>query len=158
GRGAARADAGGAASAGGLVSRSERGFQERLGRIEALLRQVEGCADASAREAAREVVQTVLELHGAALAAMLELAGPSLVDAFCRDDLVASLLLLHGLHPLDLAARARAALDQVRTAGVVADLLGVPDGVVRVRLTAGPRAAVEEALAAAAPDAAGVQI
>ena len=48
------------------------------------------------------------------------------------------LLLLHGLHPLDLEARVRQALDKVRpylrSHGGNVELLGVDEGVVRLRL------------------------
>ena len=55
-----------------------------------------------------------------------------------QDPLVESLLLLHGLHPLDVDARIQRALDQVRPylgshAGGV-QYLGVSDGVARLRL------------------------
>ena len=142
----------------------DRDFQRRLQRVEALLQDVEQGTDERGREAAREVVQTLMELHGAALSAMLAAVDRPTLDAFTRDGLIGSVLLLHGLHPVDLATRVREAVDRagpvLRAEGADVELLGVADGLVRVRLVgdARARAALEEALAAAAPDAAGVEI
>ena len=60
------------------------------------------------------------------------------MDRLAADPLVEGLLLLHGLHPLDVDARIQRALDQVRPylgshAGGV-QYLGVTDGVARLRL------------------------
>jgi len=86
---------------------------------------------------------------------------------------VESLLLVHDLHPLDADARIDRALEQVRAqlgshAGVI-EYLGIDDqGVAGVRLTASghgcgsspstARQAVEEAIAEAAPEVAGVHV
>src|SRR6266496_1815396 len=113
-------------------------------RIETLVQQVEQFSDPGARDTTREIVQSLLELHGAGLATMLTLAaeakeaGPPLVDAFVADGLVASLFLLHGLHPLDIETRIRAALVRIRPHlhahnGEV-ELLGLSEGIVRLRL------------------------
>ena len=62
----------------------------------------------------------MIELHGAGLERILDKladagdAGLALIDALAEDDLVGSILLLHGLHPLDLETRVRQALDKVR--------------------------------------------
>jgi Fe-S cluster biogenesis protein NfuA len=153
-------------------------FRQRIERIEVLIRAIEQSADPTARAGAQELVQAVLELHGAGFARVLERlgeAGPpgrSLLDAMARDDLVGSLLLLHGLHPLDLETRVQQALDSVRPflrshGGEVA-LLGVADGVVRLRLQGScqgcPSSAetlknrIEEAIVSAAPDAAAIEV
>ena len=64
--------------------------------------------------------------------------GRAIIDRLTADPLVEGLLLLHGLHPLDVDARIQRALDQVRPylgshAGGV-QYLGVTDGVARLRL------------------------
>ena len=69
-------------------------------------------------------------------------AGDELVGELARDELVGSLLLLYGLHPLDLETRVRQALEKVqptlRSRGGSAELLELTEGAVRVRLeTAG---------------------
>ena len=65
-------------------------------------------------------------------------ADPALVDAFVADDLVASLLLVHGLHPHDVDRRIEDALDSVRpylgSHGGDVNLLGVDGDVVRLRV------------------------
>jgi Fe-S cluster biogenesis protein NfuA len=160
------------------VDATDQQFRERMGRIEGLLREIEGFADPRARETAREVVQALMDLHGAGLGAMLELAhgageaGRSLIDAFARDELISSLLLLYGLHPVGLEARVRAALEKVgpvlRAHNGGVELLDTREGVVRLRLT-GPcdgsptslatlKQAVEEAVFEVAPDAAAVEV
>ncbi len=144
-------------------------------RVEALLQRIEQVPDESARETARQLVQCLLELHGAGLATMLHLtsqateAGRPLIDAFAADGLVASLLLLHGLHPVDIETRVRTALEKarpyLRSHGTEVELLGVTEGVVRLRLH-GDRAAsaetlrraVQEAVYDSAPDAAAVEV
>ena len=71
-----------------------------------------------ARERAEQLVREVVELYGAGLerivAAVGDQAGPRLVDRRFTDDLVASLLLVHGLHPHDVHRRVSDALDRVR--------------------------------------------
>jgi Fe-S cluster biogenesis protein NfuA len=155
-----------------------RQFQARLQRLDALLQEVERSADPAARSQAREIVQAVLDLHGAGLGRVLDhlaaagASGAAILDACAGDDVVAGLLLLHGLHPLDLETRVLQALDQVRpylrTHGGNVELLAIRDGVVRLRLVGSchgcPSSAVtmkqtiEEAIVAKAPDAAAVEV
>jgi Fe-S cluster biogenesis protein NfuA len=60
------------------------------------------------------------------------------LDALARDDLVSGLLLLYGLHPQDLPARVRLALDRVRPSlrkhGAKVELVDVTGTVVRLRV------------------------
>ena len=73
-----------------------------------------------ARERAEELVRQVTDLYGAGLERILEILDePGKLDdatlaALAADDLVASLLLVHGLHPHDVETRVAAALDGVR--------------------------------------------
>jgi Fe-S cluster biogenesis protein NfuA len=90
----------------------------------------------------------------------------TLAAALAGDDVVAHLLLLHGLHPVPLEARVRGALAEVRpyleSHGGNVELLGVDDGVVRLRMqgscsgcpssTMTLKLAIEEAIHKAAPD------
>jgi Fe-S cluster biogenesis protein NfuA len=86
---------------------------------------------------------------------------------------VSGLLLLHGLHPLDLETRVRDAIEEVKPRlslhGGSVDLLGVtPEGRVQLKLQGNChecpssrltlRFSIEEALFAAAPDLTGLDV
>jgi hypothetical protein len=139
-------------------------LQQQLRRVEVLLRSLEACADAAAREAARELVRVLLNLHTAALAKLLELAGPGAAERWAADPLVGGLLLLHGLHPVPAEERVRSVLERerarFRALGGDVELLGATEEVVRLRLRGDPasgpalRSLAEGLLVEAAPDAA----
>ena len=116
-----------------------------------------------ARSAARELVRAILQVHRAALARLLGAMdrNSSGYAACLADDLVASLLALHDLHPDPFAVRVERALAQVRTdlqGGASIELVSADERRVRVRVVApganlaGARRAVHEALCRAAPD------
>src|SRR6185436_4355638 len=129
-------------------------FRERLNRVEALVGALESCPDPAAREAARQLVRTLLDLHAAGLGRMLDIAGreSALVGRLADDPLVSSLLLLHGLHPRPAAERVERALDRARprlgSLGGEVELVAASEAAVRLRLRgeASPalRKAVEE--------------
>jgi len=106
-------------------------------RIETLL-QANAGAGPVARDRAEQLVREVVQLYGAALERTVALADPATMDAMVRDDLVSSMLLVHGLHPHDVETRVRTALDSVRpylgSHGGDVELIEVADGVVRLRL------------------------
>jgi Fe-S cluster biogenesis protein NfuA len=114
----------------------------RVAQVERLLEQLEALPDPAARETATEVVQALLDLYGEGLERIVEvLAGHddgTLADALGGDELIAHLLLLHGLHPEPVEERVLGALEGVRpymeSHGGSAELLGVEEGVVRLRL------------------------
>jgi Fe-S cluster biogenesis protein NfuA/nitrite reductase/ring-hydroxylating ferredoxin subunit len=140
--------------------------RELIGRVEARLAEVEGLRDRAAADAALETVQAVLELYGSGLERILERLGPLQVTALATDELVAHLLLLHGLHPVPVEERVREALDGVRpylgSHGGGVELVGVAGGVATVRLQGTCegcpasamtlKLAIEEAVLKAAPD------
>jgi Fe-S cluster biogenesis protein NfuA len=113
--------------------------------------------------AATDAVATLLDLYGEALTRIVARV-PG--DALAGDELVGHLLMVHGLHPVSLEARVEEALDGVRpylrSHGGEVDLLGVQEGVVRLRLQGScsgcPSSrttlelAVEDAIRAAAPE------
>ena len=74
----------------------EKEFQQRIQKVDALVRKVETLADAEARATALELFQTIMDLHGVGLERMMEIvfdgggAGGELIDKLARDDLVAS--------------------------------------------------------------------
>jgi Fe-S cluster biogenesis protein NfuA len=150
----------------------------RIGRIEALIDELERTADPAARRQAQALLQAVLEFHGAALGRILAMAGATgppgraLIAAMAGDDLVSNLLMLHGLHPDSLEERVARALDQIRPRlgahGGDVELVGIEAGVVRLRMkgschscpssSATLTQTIEDALYAAAPDAAGLDV
>lgn len=113
-------------------------------RIEQLL-EASAAAGPVAHERAEELVRLVVELYGAGLERVLELAydagalDDKLLDALAADELVSSLLLVHGLHPYGVQERVERALDDVRPylgshGGDVRLLEVTDDGVVRLQL------------------------
>lgn len=144
-----------------------------VARIEELIQALEGLADPAARAPAQELMQLVLELHGAGLARLLELIaeagqGEHLLYSLTQDERVRGLLLLHGLHPENLEQRVRRAIDgqRLRVQGIRVELLGIDEDVVRLRWNASGkgssaatvRRVIEEAILEVAPDAAGIDI
>jgi len=140
-------------------------------RIEELLEQVEQLPDTAAREITLELVQGLLDLYGEGLARIVGHVAQAdehgaLAEALAGDELVAHLLLLHGLHPVPLERRVAEALAEVRpyleSHGGGVELLGVEEGVVRLQLQGSCsgcpssavtlKLAVEEAIHKAAPD------
>jgi Fe-S cluster biogenesis protein NfuA len=129
-------------------------------RVEALLDEVEAFPPAQ-REVATELVQALLDLYGDGLSRIVA-AGEVPVE----DEVVAHLLLLHGLHPVPVQERVSGALDEVRpylvAHGGGVELVGVHEGVVQLRLEGAChgcpssartlQSAVEEAIMRAAPD------
>jgi Fe-S cluster biogenesis protein NfuA len=141
-------------------------------RVEALLAELRAQAGPQAAATAEELVSCLVELYGAGLATIIEMVGedrPELMDKLVADPLVESLLLVHDLHPLDTSARVRRAVEEVLPqlgshAGDV-EYLGLDDtGVLRLRLEQRGCSAdtvrdlIEKAVAAAAPEAAGIDI
>ncbi len=96
------------------TSEKEAQWRTAGDRIQTLL---DSCAasGAGAYERAQQLVREVVGLYGAGLERIMELAGdPGLTERLATDDLVASLLLVHGLHPHDVRRRVSDALDRVR--------------------------------------------
>lgn len=141
--------------------------EEALRHIDELVAALGHAADPAARETARELVETVLDVHGIALARiMARLAsgegGRELADALAHDEQVKALLLLYGLHPDDAETRLRDALAAIEprlaTAGVAVALGRVTANAVSLRVTGASgqnsvlRREIEDALTDAAPD------
>jgi Fe-S cluster biogenesis protein NfuA len=158
---------------------NSRDFQGRLARIEELIHAVDAIADEAPRAQARELVEALLELQGAGLERLMEMiyeSGPSgqaMIDELGRDELVSSLLLVHGLHPLDLETRVRNAIEAVRPrlaqhSGSVEFLSMTPEGGVKLRLEGNCHGCpssrltlkftIEEAIYAAAPDVTSLEV
>jgi Fe-S cluster biogenesis protein NfuA/nitrite reductase/ring-hydroxylating ferredoxin subunit len=144
--------------------------------METLLEEIEALKDPNARSKAAEVVGVLLDLYGDCLARMMEVVArgeerEGNFEAFAQDELISHLLLLHGLHPLDVETRVVGALEEVRpylqSHGGNVELLGIEGGVVRVRMEGSCdgcpssamtlKLAIEEAVLKAAPDLEGVE-
>ena len=146
-------------------------------RIGELLGGLADSGDDKALYAAEESVRLLVELYGEGLsrltAAMAETDdGLARLRELAGDGLVASLLIVHGLHPVPLEQRIDDALDSVRPylgshAGGV-EVIGVDDeGVLQLRLQGScdgcssssetVRVAIENAVLAAAPEIVAVQ-
>ncbi len=140
--------------------------EERVRRIENLVRRLEQIADPESREIGEQLMQAVLDLHGAGLEKMLDIAfesgaaGEAIIRKFANDGLVSSLLVLHGLHPDDLETRVRQVVAKVP--GHV-EVLSILDGVLRVRISGGGCGSSEEeslkaVLREAVPDLSGIVV
>jgi Fe-S cluster biogenesis protein NfuA len=139
-------------------------FRQRLNRVEALVEALEQCPDRTTREVTRELVRTLLDLHAAGLTRILDTAGreSALVGRLADDDLVCSLLLLHGLHPHPAAERVTRALEEnrpyLRSLGGAVDVIKACEESVRLRIRgespSALRSTVEGIVTHAAPDAA----
>jgi hypothetical protein len=105
-------------------------------------------------------VEAVMALHGAAIEKVVEIARsrPGTLDLLLRDELIAGLLVLYDLHPLDLEARVMQAVEKLRAGGTQVEVAGISGYEVRLRLRAegcgsqGIRQTVEDAVYRAAPE------
>ncbi len=156
----------------------DKELQQRVQQVGELVAEIESISDPALRSAARQLMQTLMELHGAALDRSLEIIvgsgdpGMRIIDEMARDPLVGSVLVLHGLHPEDLETRVVKAVERLqaklRREGSRVDLLAIEDGAVRVRVTPREnacastsrtlRATVEDGIYEAAPDIASLAI
>ena len=112
--------------------------------MEELLHNIELTADPALRATVQKLVELVMTLHGAGLERILELVrstgdlGDVAIEKLGRDELVASILVLHGLHPLNTEARVAQAVEKagsrLRPHGAVVELLSLQGDVIRLRL------------------------
>ncbi len=147
-------------------------LRESGARIEALL-DASAAGGPVAKERAEELVRLVVDLYGSGLERLLDILDEAgalnqgLLRRLADDDLVAGLLLVHGLHPDTVVDRVERALIQVRpylgSHGGDVELIEVSaDGVVQLRMlgscdgcassAATLKLAVEGAIEAAAPE------
>jgi Fe-S cluster biogenesis protein NfuA/nitrite reductase/ring-hydroxylating ferredoxin subunit len=125
-------------------------------------------------------MRLVVDLYGAGLGRIVEIvdaagpAGDAIASAMADDELVASVLLIHGLHPDDLATRVRKALTRVRpylgSHGGDVEVVAVDEraGAVRLRMTGScescpssiitVKLAVEGAIRDAAPEVTSIEV
>lgn len=145
--------------------------------VEQLLTELERTAEPTVVGRVEDLVRGLMEFYGAGLARVVGLLsdtdeGTRLLARLAEDRAVASLLVLHDLHPASTAERVAAALEKVRPylgshAGGV-ELLGVDGEVVRLRLegncdgcpssTTTVELAIEQAIDELAPEITRVQV
>lgn len=150
----------------------DKDFQKRVQKIGSLVQDLESIADPASRSAAKELVQSLMDLHGTGMERILEVvfesgeSGPRIIDELGQDPLVSSLLILYGLHPDELQTRVERKLQQIEfklhKMGAGAKLVSINGGDVRVRVRIEGHACgstsrtvqstVEEAIYEAAPD------
>jgi Fe-S cluster biogenesis protein NfuA len=156
----------------------DKEFQAKVERIGELVAELENIADAEARAGAKALVQLLLDLHAVGLERTLEViaanleTGQQIIDDLGRDPFVSSLLILYGIHPLDLDSRILQAVErvqpQVRKGGGELDLVSSDGGVVRLRVRLAGHGCgstgktlkkiIEDALYEAAPDMVVLQV
>jgi len=147
-------------------------------RVQVLQTQLDEAPDSPLRELADELVSAVIQLYGEGLARIVETllesgeGGARLAAALGEDQFVATLLLIHDLHPIPLEQRVQGALDSVRpymeSHGGNVELLSIQDGVARIHLRGSCsdcsasavtlELAIKQALEEAAPDLAGLEV
>jgi Fe-S cluster biogenesis protein NfuA len=156
----------------GSIAPPQRGeFRLQTERVEKLAARLERAGDPEIRATALDLVQSVVELHGAALQRLIDSllqtpAGEQALNEALENDLVSSMLLLHNLHPDDIETRVLRGIEKARpylkSHGGDVELASVRDGIVHLRLhgTCGScpsssvtlKNAVEDALFEVAPD------
>jgi Fe-S cluster biogenesis protein NfuA len=147
-------------------------FQAQTQQIERLVEQVSAFPDGEMRTAALDLVQALMDLHGAGISRIVELlsesgeTGRKSLNSLASDSLVCGLLVLYGVHPVALSDRVNAAIEkarpQIQKQGGTVELLGVNEGQVRLSITSSGsgchsspdslKEAVEQAIREAAPE------
>ena len=153
-------------------------FQDQIRQLGRLITQFDQFPDGPQKSACKELVQLLMDLHGAGLERMMEIVfeggsqGPDVIDKLAKDPVVGSLLLLYSLHPDDLEARVRKAMEsmrpRLRKLSCSADVVRIKDGSVQVKVTTtghgcgsstkDVRAIVEDSVYEFAPDVVGLEI
>jgi len=155
-----------------------RDLDRALVRLEELIGALNAHSD-PAREAARELVSLVLDLHGIGLARLMAIVsktdgGAAVVARLVENEQVRAMLLLHGLHPDGLETRVRQVVDRLRphlgVRGLHLSIVEIATGTVRLRVDRSAGSVIqasavltlpveiENAVVEAAPDAEAILI
>lgn len=149
-----------------------RDFQADMQKIGQLVQEIDSIADPAVRASTKILLQSIMDLHGAAMEKALEITaaagehGLSIIHSMGRDPLVSSVLLLYGLHPEPIETRVANAVEQIRPKlrkqGCEVELISVTDGAIRLHVDTGShtcgstaktvQASLEGAVYDAAPD------
>lgn len=153
-------------------------FEDPIRRLGQCVAQFDQLPESPARDAGRELVQLLMEVHGAGLERMMEIIFESgepaqrIIDQLGKDSLVGSLLLLYSLHPDPLDMRVQRAVDhlrpRLRKLSCAIELVQVQEGAVQLRLAVAGhscgssardlRSMVEEGVYELAPDVSALEI
>jgi Fe-S cluster biogenesis protein NfuA len=153
-------------------------FQDQVRQLGKLIMQFDQMPQSPQKIACKELVQLLMDVHGAGLDRMMEIVfesedpGPLIVDKLGQDTITGSLLLLYSLHPDDLETRVDRAIEimrpRLRKLSCSVDLAGIVEGAVQVRVTTSGhscgsstkdvRAIVEEGIYELAPDVSSLEI
>jgi Fe-S cluster biogenesis protein NfuA len=151
-------------------------FQQSAGKIEELLERVNALSDVDARATALELVQSFMDLQGAAITRVVEIlsesgeSGRNALAKLGKDPIVCGLMVLYGVHPVALEDRVKGAIEklapQLRKQSASAEVIDFSDAIVRVKIEStghgcgsSPDAikqSVEQAIREAAPEVAEV--
>ena len=155
----------------------QKEVESQIESIDKMVRALEEAKDPVLRANSKELVQALMTLHGACLERMLDVvgnsgeSGKSIIDTFARDGIVKSVLLLYGLHPIDINTRILEALEKARSSmrsnTRSVSFVGIDDaGMVTLRMEgksevcgssdSALKQAVEQAIYEAAPDISGI--
>jgi Fe-S cluster biogenesis protein NfuA/nitrite reductase/ring-hydroxylating ferredoxin subunit len=146
--------------------------EQLIARVQELTGRLEDLDDPACRELAEELTSAVVQMYGAGLERIVELADAGTRDEMSKDSLVAGLLMIHDLYPVPIEERVVQALDTVRpymeSHGGNVELLGIEDGIAKLRLEGSCKScrassstlelAVQQALEEAAPDLLGMDV
>ena len=152
--------------------------EQLVERVQDLQAALESSSGSATHELAEELVSAVVQLYGAGLERILEMlvaSGPDgerVAASLADDPLVATLLLIHDLHPIPLEQRVQTALDSVRpymeSHGGNVELLSLEHGVARIHLRGSCsdcsassvtlELAIKQALEEMAPDLEGLEV
>lgn len=146
-------------------------FQAHTERIEQLVERVSGLADEAARTTALELLQSIMDLHGAVISRIVEVlnsteSGRASLVKLSLDPLICGLLVLYGVHPVALEDRVARAVEnvlpQLRKHGGTAELIVIAEDVARVKIQSSGhgcgssvdalKGTVEQAILEAAPE------
>ncbi|HTU87597.1 MAG TPA: NifU family protein [Solirubrobacteraceae bacterium] len=147
-------------------------------RVQDLQARLESTGESATRGLAEDLVSAVVQMYGSGLERIIDLLlgaggeGERIAASLADDPLVATLLLIHDLHPVPLEQRVQQALDSVRpymeSHGGNVELLSIEHGVARIHLRGSCsdcsassvtlELAIKQALEEAAPDLEGLEV
>jgi Fe-S cluster biogenesis protein NfuA/nitrite reductase/ring-hydroxylating ferredoxin subunit len=149
-----------------------------LERVQELQDRLDSAGDPATRKLAEELVSAVVQMYGEGLERILERllagseTGEQIAISLTDDPYLATLLLIHDLHPVPLEVRVQEALDSVRpymeSHGGNVELLSLENGIARIHLRGSCsdcsasavtlELAIKQALEHAAPDLEGLEV